>query len=168
MKPDGMILVFRMLSFKPAFPLSSFTFIEKLFNSSLLSAIRVISSTYLWLMIFLPAILIPACDSSNLAFHVIYSAYKLNKQGDSIQPCCNPFPIWNQFVVPCPVLTVASWPTYRFLQRQLRWSGTPISLRIFQFILIHTVKDFGIVNNIPTHRLLIWGDESNGIPLLPK
>ena len=36
------------------------------------------------------------------------------------------FPIWNQSVVPCPVLTVASWPAYRFLKRQVRWSGIPI------------------------------------------
>ena len=42
-----------------------------------------------------------------------------------------PFPIWNQSVVPCPVLTVASWPAYRFLKRQVKWSGTPISFRIF-------------------------------------
>ena len=34
---------------------------------------------------------------------------KLNKQGDNIQPWRTPFPIWNQSVVPCPVLTVASW-----------------------------------------------------------
>ena len=40
----------------------------------------------------------------------MYSAYKLNKQGDNIQPWCTPFPIWNQSVVPYPVLTVASWP----------------------------------------------------------
>ena len=31
-----------------------------------------------------------------------------------------PFPIWNQSVVPCPVLTVASWPAHRFLKRQVR------------------------------------------------
>ena len=64
----------------------------------------------------------------------MYSAYKLNKQGDNIQPWCTPFPIWNQSVVPCPVLTIASWPAYRFLKRQVRWSGIPISFRIFQFI----------------------------------
>ena len=34
-------------------------------------------------------------------------------------------------VVPCPILTVASWPAYRFLRRQIRWSGIPISWRIF-------------------------------------
>ena len=86
MGPDAMILVFRMLSFKPTFSLSSFTFIRRLFSSSSLSAIRVVSSVYLRLLIFLPAILIPACASSSLAFHMMYSAYKLNKQSDSIQP----------------------------------------------------------------------------------
>ena len=56
---------------------------------------------------------------------IMYSAYKLNKQGDNIQPWCTPFPIQNQSAVPCPVLTVASWPAYRFLRRQVRWSGIP-------------------------------------------
>ena len=77
---------------------------------------------------------------------MMYSAYKLNKQGDNIQPWCSPFPIWNQSVVTCPVLTVASWPPYRFLRRQVRSSGIPISLRIFQFVVIHTVKGFRVVN----------------------
>ena len=117
---------FSMLSFKPTFSLSSFTFIKRLF-SSLLSAIRVVSSMYLSLLIFFPAILIPACASSRLAFHMMYSAKKLNKQGDNIQPWRTPFPIGNQSVVPCPVLTVASWPAYGFLNRQVRWSGVPIS-----------------------------------------
>ena len=77
----------------------------------------------------------------------MYSAYKLNKQGDSIQSWCIPFPIWNQSIVPCPVLTVTSWPEYRFLRRQVKWSGIPISLRIFpQFAVIHTAKGFGIVS----------------------
>ena len=110
MGPDAMILVFWMLSFKLTFSLSSFTFIRRLFSSSSLSAIRVVSSAYLRLLIFLPAILIPACAYSSPAFLVMYSAYKLNKQGDNIQPWCTPFPNWNQSVVPCPVLTVASWP----------------------------------------------------------
>ena len=47
-----------MLSFKSTFSLSSFTFIKRLFCSSLLSAIRVVSSVYLRLLIFLLAILI--------------------------------------------------------------------------------------------------------------
>ena len=52
-----------------------------------------------------------------------------------MQPWRTPFPIWNQSVVPCPVLTVASWPAYRFLKRQIRWSGIPISFRIFHSLL---------------------------------
>ena len=51
-----------------------------------LSAIRVVSSAYLRLLIFLPAILIPACASSSPAFLMMYFAYKLNKPGDNIQP----------------------------------------------------------------------------------
>ena len=123
-------LHFLMLSFKPTFSLSSFTFIKRLFSSSLLSAIRGVSSAYLRWLMFLPAILITACASYSPVFLMMYSAYKLNKQGDSIQPWRTPFPIWNQSVVPCPVLTVASWPVYRFLKRQIRWSACiPIPLR---------------------------------------
>ena len=81
MGPDVMILVFWILSFKPAFSLSSFTFIKRLFSSSL-STIRVVSSAYLRLLMFLPAILIPACASSSLAFCTMYSACKLNKHSD--------------------------------------------------------------------------------------
>src|SRR5574337_121384 len=81
-----------MLSYTPNFSLSSFTFIKSLFSSSLLSAIRVVSAAYLRLLIFLPAILIPPCDSSHLAYHTMYSAYKLNKQSDSIQPFTYSFP----------------------------------------------------------------------------
>ena len=55
-----------------------------------------ISSAYLRLLIFLLAILIPACASSSPAFLMVYSAYKLNKQGENIQPWRTPFPIWNQ------------------------------------------------------------------------
>ena len=60
MEPDAMILVFLMLCFKPAFSLSSFSLIKRLFSSSSLSTIRVVSSTYLRWFIFLIAILIPA------------------------------------------------------------------------------------------------------------
>ena len=67
---DAMILVFWMLSFKPTFSLSSFTF-----------------------LIFLPVILIPACASSSLAFHIMYSAYK-----------------WNQHCSRCPKGTTSSPP----------------------------------------------------------
>ena len=133
--------------FHATFLLSYFTFTKRLFSSSSLSAIRVVSSAYLRLLIFLPRTLIPACASSSLAFCMMYCAYKLNNQGDNIQPWCTPFPIWNQSVVTCPVLTVASWHAYRFLRKQVRWSGNSISLRIFHSLLwIHTIKSFGVVN----------------------
>ena len=92
MGQDAMILTVLTLSFKPAFSLSCFTFIRRLFSSSSLSAIRVVTPAYLRLLIFLPAILILTCDSSNLAFHMVYSEYKLNKQGGNIQPWCTFFP----------------------------------------------------------------------------
>ena len=72
MGPAAMIFVVWMLSFKMALPLSSF--IKRLFSSSLLSAVRVISSAYLRLLIFLLAILIPACASSSPAFLMMHSA----------------------------------------------------------------------------------------------
>ena len=97
---DVMILVFWMLSFRPTFSLSSFTFFKRLFSSFSLSAIRVVASTYLRLLLFLLAILIPACASSNPAFSVMYSVYKVNKESDNIQPWHTPFPICNQSVVP--------------------------------------------------------------------
>ena len=134
MQPNTMILVFWMLSFKQVFSLSSFTFIKRLYITFLLSAIRVMSSAHLSLLLFLLAVLIPACASSSLAFQMTYSAYKSNKQGDNIQP----FPIWNQLIVPCPVVTVASWPAYKFLRRQVRCSGITISLRIFHSLLWST------------------------------
>ena len=50
-------------------------------------------------------------------------------------------------MVSCPVITVASLPAYRFLKRQARLSGIPISFQNFpQWAMIHTVKGFGIVN----------------------
>ena len=135
MGQDALILVFWMLSFKPTLSLSSFNFIRRLFSSSTLSAIRVVSSAYLRLLIFLLAIFIPACASSSPAFLMMYSTYKLNKQGDNIQPWGTPFPIGNQSIAPCPVLTVASWPAYRLLKKQVMWSGIPISWRILHRLL---------------------------------
>ena len=115
---DAMVLVFWILSFKPAFSLPSFT-VKRLFNSSSLSAFRVVSSGYLRLLPFLLTVLIPASDSSNLAFHVMYSTYKLNKQGSNKQPWQTPFPVLNQSIVARLVLIVASCRTYRILKRQV-------------------------------------------------
>ena len=74
MGSDAMILGFWMLSFKPIFLLSSFTFIKRLFSSSLLSAIRAVSSAYLRWLIFLPAwfqlVLLPAQCFSWCTLHI--------------------------------------------------------------------------------------------------
>ena len=131
---------FWILSFKTVFSLSFFTFIKRLYSSSSLSFIKVVLHAYLRLLIFLPEVMFPACASSSPAFRMVFSAYNLCNQGDNIQPLHTPFPILNQAIVPCPVLTVASWPAYRFLRRQLRWSGIPISLRISLSLLWSTQK----------------------------
>ena len=87
------------------FSLSTFTFIKRLLSPSSFSAIRVVSCAYLKLLIFLPEDLISAWASSSPAFHMMDSAYNLNKQSDNIQPWHTPFTIWNQSIVTCPVLT---------------------------------------------------------------
>ena len=107
-------------SFKPALSLSSFTLIKRLFSSSSLSSTRVVSSAYLRLLMFLQPILLPDCNSSSMAFLMMCSANRLNKQGDSRQPCHTPFSTLNQSVAPYRVLMVAPWPAYRFLRREIR------------------------------------------------
>ena len=76
---------------------------------------------------------------------MMYSAYKLSKHGDKIQPWCTSFPIWNHSVVPCPVLTVASWPAISQEAVQVVWYSHRFQ-NFPQFIVTHTVKGFGIVN----------------------
>ena len=84
---------------------------------------RVVSSAYLRPSMFPPPMLIPAYNSSSLACLMMCSVYKLNKQGDNRQPCCTPLSILNQSVIPYRVLTVASWPAYRFY--------------VVQYIMVH-------------------------------
>ena len=125
MGPDPMILIFWMFSFKPTFSLSFFNFIKKLFSSSPLSAIG-------WYHLCIWGYWYFSQQSwFSPVFLMMYSAYKLNKLGDNIQRWRTPFPVWNQSALPCPVLTVVSWPAHRFLRMQVRWSGIPISWRIF-------------------------------------
>ena len=128
-------LHFLNVSFKPAFSLSSFTFIKRFFSSSL-SAIRLVSYVSKTEVIDIS----PGNLDSSLCFiqpGILQDVLcnKLSKQGDNIQSWHTPFLTWNQSIVPCPVLTVASWPAYRFLRRQVRRSSTNISLRIFQFVV---------------------------------
>ena len=125
MGPDATILVFWMLSFKPKFSLSSFTFITRIFSSSSLSAIgwchlHIWGYWYFSRQSWFQLVLHPAQHSA-----MTYKEYKLNEQVYNIWPWCTPFPIWSQFFVPCSVITVASWPAYRFLRRQGRWLVFP-------------------------------------------
>ena len=135
MGPDAMILVFWMLRFKQTFSLSSFTFIKRFFSSSSLSAISVVWSAYLRLLIFLQAVLIPACASSSPAFLMMYSAYKLNEQGDNIQAWHTSFPIWNQsvcsmFISNCCFLTC--------IQVSQETGQVPKFLNCFSYNLVKT------------------------------
>ena len=101
---DIMILVFWMLSFKSAFSLFSFT----LSKSSLVPLHILPLEWYLHIWgccYFSQQSWFLLNDLSSLAFHMRYSAYKLNKQGDNIQPCHTPFQVLNESVVPCKVLT---------------------------------------------------------------
>ena len=143
MGPDDIILVFWMLSFhstlkKPTFSLSSFTFIKRLFSSSLLAAKSAV------ICISEVGICPSSLDSSlciiqlHLVFLMMYSAWKLNKQGYNIQPRHTPFPICNQSALPSPVVIIASLPAYRFLRRQVRLSGIPVSFRIFHSLIWST------------------------------
>ena len=109
MRRDAMILVFWLLSFKPSFSLSSFTFVKRFFSSPSLSDIKVVSPAYLKLLIFLLTILIPACASSHPAFHMMYATYKLNKQGDNYTALTYSFhSTLKQYIVPCPAVSLCS------------------------------------------------------------
>ena len=106
-------------------------------------SLTVVSSVYLRFFIFLPAILIPAWASSSLAFHMIYSAYKLNKQGNNMQPWRAPFPIQKQSIVSCLVLTVVSWTCTQVSQEAGKVAWYFQLLKNFpQFVVIHKVKGF--------------------------
>ena len=147
MGPDAMIFGFWTLSFKPTVSLSSFTFIRRLFSSFSLSAIRVLSSAYLRLLIFLPANLIPACASSSPVFLMMYSAYKLNKQGGQYTAFSYSFP--NLEPVCCSMSSsnccFLTWIQISQEAGQVVWYSH-LFQNFPQFLVIHIVKGFGIVN----------------------
>ena len=99
MGPDAMILLFWMLSFKPTFSVSSFTFIKRLFSSSSLSAIRVVSSAYL---------LLPYLKHFT-AFHhsKVRNQNPLNGPQNFVWPgpCCVPHHL---ITLPLPAMTLLS------------------------------------------------------------
>ena len=138
-------LCFLNVEFKSIFSLSSFTFIKRLFSSSL-SAIRVVSSAYLRLLIFLPAILIPAYVSSSPAFRMMYSAcnlisrmtiYSLDVLLSYLEPVCCSMSSCNGCFLTCIQISqeAAQVVLYSHLLKNFP-----------QFVVIHTVKGFGIVN----------------------
>ena len=108
---------------------------------------RVVSSVYLRLLIFLPAILIPACASSSLAFLTMYSTYKLNKQGDNYTALTYSFPDLE------PVCCSMSSSNCCFLtciqtsqeSGQVVWHSH-LFQNFPQFAVIHTVTGFGVFN----------------------
>ena len=85
MGPDATILVFWMLNFKPAFSLSLFHFHQESLQFQFAFCHKDCVIYISEIMVFLPAILIPACASSSPAFRMMYSAYKLNKQVENIR-----------------------------------------------------------------------------------
>ena len=139
---DAMILVFEcwFLSqlFHSPLSLSSRNFLVPLH----FLPIRVVWSAHLRLLIFLLAILIQAWVSPRLSFHMMYSAYKLNKQGDDIQPWRTPFTILSQSSSNCCFLThiQVSQEAGEVVWYSHLFKNFP------QFVVIHTVKGFSIVN----------------------
>ena len=145
MRLHAKILAYFNVEFQASFfILFFFMLFKRLFSYSLLSSIRVVLSAYMRWFICLLEILIPACDSFTLAFqwgtlHISYirreKIYSLLYSFLSFEP------------VSCSMSgSVAFWPTYRLLRGQVSWSGIPISLRNFQFVVIPKVKGFSIVN----------------------
>ena len=132
-----MIFVFWKLSFTATFSLASFTFIKRLFYSSSLSAIRVVSSA---LLILLPAILIPAYESSSSVFHMMYS--KLKKLGDTTHPWHTSFPVHCSMSSSNCCLTCI-----QLLQEAGKVVWYSHLFKNFpQFVVIHTVKVFSIAS----------------------
>ena len=90
------------------------------------------------------ATLFLVCHSFSPAFLSLYSAYKLNKQGDNTSLVVLLSQFWTSLL---------DYVFFLLLLLELHtgfsgimWAGIPISWRIFQFVVIHTVKDFSIVN----------------------
>ena len=132
-------LVFWMLSFKPAFSLFSFTLIK----SSLVP------------LCFLPLqwchLHICYCISEVVDISPISLDSSLWVIQPSISHDVTTYSLAYSFPNPEPVCcsmsgSVAPWPASRFHRRQVGWSGSPISWRIFHSLLWSTVRGFSIVN----------------------
>ena len=145
-----MIFVFWMLSFRPAFFTLLFHFHQEAFQ--FLSAFCLKDG-----VICISEVI--DISPSNLGFSLCfiqpgnfawYSAYKLNKQGD-IQPSHTPFPIWNQSMSS----SNCCFLTYKQISQeagQVVWYSHLLK-NFPQFVVIHTVKGFGIVNKAEVDEL---------------
>ena len=137
--------------------------IKRFFSSFLLSAIRVISSAYLRLLIFLPGILIPAYNSFSLAFVTMCSAYKLNRRV-TINSLVYSF--FNLQGSNCCFLSIiqVSQETGKMI-----WYSH-LSKNFPQFVMIHTVKGFSIVDETEIYIFLEFACflYSNNLVLLRK
>ena len=99
-------------------------------------------------------ILIPACDSSILAFRMMYSAYKWAKQGDNIQLCHTPFPVE-------PVHRSMFSSNSCFLSHiqvsqetsMVSWYSSHLN-NYPQLVVIHRVKGFSVVNEAEVDVIL--------------
>jgi len=141
MGPDSMILVFWMFSFKPAFSLSSFTFIKRLFSSSSLSAIRVVSSAYLRLYFswqsWFQLVLHPVWHFTWYTLHISeirrVTIYSLDVSFSNLEPVHCSMSSSNCYFLTCTQISREAG--------QVVWY--PHLLKNFpQFVVIHTVKGF--------------------------
>ena len=106
-----------------------------------------ISSIYLWLLIFLPPILIPACNSSSPAFLMMCSAYRLNKQED------NKTTLSYSFLNLEPISCSIQGSNYCFFT--LTWISQEAGKMVWysdllksfsEFVMIHIFKSFSVVD----------------------
>ena len=153
-----MILVFWMLSFKPAFSLSSLSLIKKLFSSSSLSAIRVVSSAFLRLLIFLPAILSPAYDwkiQPSILHYVLCISVQFSRSvvSDSWRPH-GP----QHARLPCPSPTPGVYPNSCPLTQ---WCHPTISSSVVPFTSCH--QSFAAWGSFQMSQFFTWGGQSIGV-----
>ena len=133
----SLVFFFLMLSFKNL--LSSFAAFHSLLSPSSRGSLVPLHGLPLeWYHLpiwgcWFQLVIHPVQDFAWFTLHI-----NLNKHSENLQPWCTPFPILNQSVFLCLILTVVSWPAFRFLRREVRWSGTPIFSRIFHSLLWST------------------------------
>ena len=153
-----MILVFWMLSFKPDFSLSSFSLIKRLFSSFSLSAIRVVSSAFLKLLIFLPAILSPAYDwkiQPSILHYVLCISVQFSRSvvSDSWRPH-GP----QHARLPCPSPTPGVYPNSCPLTQ---WCHPTISSSVVPFTSCH--QSFAAWGSFQMSQFFTWGGQSIGV-----